>query len=399
MHVKPLNPFQRLCWLAAAWLIFFPCFLFSQEQPTDFWKSQLIALPAKPDTQPATLPMLDTVVKDYRFFFVGEEHHKQINSVIQLTFLLYLHRHAQVRNLIIEGSYSTGFLINQYLQTGEEGLLRKALTNIPVCPEDQMAIYQQLYAYNQSLPEDQRIRVAGIDLEHSPELALQVLHTLLPSQASQIPEELQAIATRIQDLHRSPYFYPSEVKRFFKDLRRSFERKPKSHQQLWGAYHDRAHLIVTNVMASYRFNVIKAMIFERVWRRREEQMYANFLALQPHLASGGYFAQFGLLHTDLEDSPQWDFPPLAQRLDQADDSPVHGQVMTFSRYLRDMPDRYVVPGERGLLHRLSLLAQRQYPEQVVLAPIRSQANSFPILSHSYQYILLIDPRLEIQDCH
>jgi hypothetical protein len=398
MRTKPLAPFQPLCWLVSAWLIFFPQTLFAQEQATDFWKSQLVALPIERDTQPATLPMLDTVVKDYRFFFVGEEHHKQINSAIQLTFLLYLHRHARVRHLIIEGSYSTGFLINQYLQTGEEGLLRKALTNIPVCPEDQMAIYQQLYAYNQSLPEDQRIEVAGIDLEHSPELALQVLHTLLPAQASQIPAELQAIVTRIEDLHRSPYFYPSEVKRFFQDLRRSFARKPAAHQQLWGAYHDRAQLIVTNVMAGYRFSVIKALIFERVWRRREEQMYANFLALQPHLASGGYFAQFGVLHTDLRNSPQWDFPPLAQRLDQADDSPVRGQVLTFSRYLRDMPARYAVPDEQGLLRRLSLLAQRQYPGQVVLAPIRSQASSFPTLSHSYQYILMIDPRLELKGC-
>jgi len=398
MRMKPFTSFQPFFWLLAAWLIFFPQGLFSQNLPRDFGHHQLAALPIEPDTLPDTLPMLDTVVRDYRFFFVGEEHHKQINSAIQLTFLLYLHHHAQVRNLIIEGSYSTGFLINQYLQTGETGLLRKALTNIPVCPEDQMAIYQRLYAYNQNLPAEQRIQVAGIDLEHSPELALQVLHTWLPAQPEQVPEDLVPIVARIKDLHRSPYFYPKEVKRFFKSLHRSLTHNPPAHRQLWGPYHDRAQLIVTNVMASYRFNVIKAMIFERVWRRREEQMYANFLALQPHLAKGGCFAQFGLLHTDLGDSPQWDFPTLAQRLDQAPDSPVRGQVMTISCYLRDMPERYAIPGEQSLLRRLSTLAQSKYPEQVVLAPLQDPKGSYPILSHSYQYILLIDPRLESQGC-
>jgi hypothetical protein len=341
---------------------------------------------------------LDSIVRDYQFFFMGEEHRKAINAPLQLAFMLYLHQQADVRNLIVEGGFSTGFLLNQYLRTGDEGLLTKVLTNIPVCPDDQLDLFRQIYQYNQALPDSARIRVTGIDLDHSPELSLQVLHTLLSDASQAISPDIAPIIARIPALHLSSYYYPREVKRFFKRLHQSLRRHPEAHQALWGPYYERVSLLTANTLAGYRFGLVKAMIFERVWRRREEQMYANFLALQPYLAPGGYFAQFGLLHTDLGPSPRWDFATLAHRLNRTQGSPVAARVLTISRYIRQLEDRYQTLGEGIAFLRMARYAEQRYPNQVVLARLTGPETPFARLSESFQYILLIDAQREADGC-
>lgn len=367
--------------------------LYGQRSPS------LLPLPLDSLVAFPSLPPLDTVVDGYRFFFVGEEHRHRINSRLQLAFLLYLHQRAGVRNLIVEGGYSTGFLLNQYLTTGDSGILQKVLTNIPVCPEDQMALFRQLYHYNQAQPDSLRIRVMGIDLDHSPELSLQVLHTLLPAEAT-VPQAIAPLIMRIPALHQSPYLDRGEVKRFFKRLARSLARYPEAHAQLWGSHAARVRHLVDNTLAGYRFGLIKAMLFQRVWRTREARMYANYLTLRPYLARGGSFAQFGMLHTDLGPSSEWNFPTLAHRLQHRSDSPVRGDVLTISRYVSHLEERYQTLG--GIeAERLRLLVRRAdatFPGQVVLAPLLGPDSPFPRLSRSFQYILLISPQADRSPC-
>ncbi len=362
-----------------------------------YWFYHMTPVSYDLDSAAVELPLLDSVVGGYQFFFMGEEHWKTINTQLQLSFLLYLHQKAQVRNLIVEGGYSFGFLLDQYLQTGDEGILRKALTNIPVCPEDQMAMYERLYQYNRQLPEEARIHVTGIDVEHSPELALQVLHTLR-SADQQPPQKIEKYIQRIADLHESHTIVRSDVKRFFRRFSRSLNRHEAAHRAYWGKDFGRIRLLADNTMAGYRFSVLKAMIFQRTWQKREARMYENFLQLQPYMADGGYFAQFGVLHTDLYQSSQWDFPTLAQRLNRLQGSPVTDQVLTISRYVRRMDERYDDLAQGEPVRRMVRHAERRFPGQVVLCSLIGNESPFPQLSRNFQYLLLIDENLESSSC-
>lgn len=361
------------------------------------WKEQMSPIPYDPDSGSWELPLLDSVVDRYQFFFMGEEHWKTINTRLQLSFLLYLHQKAGVQNLIVEGGYSFGFLINQYLASGDEGILRKALTNIPVCPEDQRAMYRRIYTYNQTLEPADRIQVTGIDVEHSPELALQVLHTLRP-EGAEPDRRIRRDIEQIAELHESYYIVKSDVKRFFKRFARSLERRTEEHRAYWGDDYARVALLAENTLAGYDFKLIKAMIFEDTWQDRESQMYRNFVTLQPYMAQGGYFAQFGVLHTDLYQSSQWEFPTLAQRLDRRQESPVSNQVLTISRYVRQMDDRYETLGQGEPLRRLVRHAEHRYPGQVVLCNLMGPQSPFPNLSRNFQYLILIDEELEESAC-
>ncbi|RMG67816.1 MAG: hypothetical protein D6722_12590 [Bacteroidetes bacterium] len=368
-------------------------------QPLDslYWRTYLQPMSLVPESDTSSgFALLQPVIESYRFFFTAEQHWRTINSPIQFAFLRYLHQTAGVRHLILEGGYSYGYLLNRYLETGDERLLHKVVTNLPVCPEDQMAMFEALYAYNQSLPEADRIQVTGIDLEHAPELALQALHTMLP--AGDPPASIARRMQQLRDLHQSPYYDRRQVKRFFKRLQRDLDRQEAAYRTYWGTDYELVQLIAINVLEGMEFGIIRAMIFPEKWPEREARMYQNFLTLAPRLKPGNYFAQFGALHTDIEKSFKWTFPSLAHRLNFFPESPVAGQVLTVSRYLPDMMQDYKPLAEYEAFRELVRRAKRQFPDQIVLASMIGEGSPFHRLRTNYQFLMLIDPELEKVGC-
>ncbi|MEM6345195.1 MAG: hypothetical protein AAF927_14990 [Bacteroidota bacterium] len=340
---------------------------------------------------------IDTVLPNYRFFFTAEEHWQSINTQIQFAFLSYLHQKAGVRNFIVEGGYSYGFLLNRYLQTGNERLLDKVVNDIPVCPENQLALFKEIYAYNQTLPEEDHIQVTGIDLEHSAELAVQCLHTLLPKKTPH--RKIARKIDKLRDLHRSDYFVEREVKSYFRSLNKDIAKREQLYRNYWGEDFPRFQMIVENTLQGFGFDFLRLMLFPQKWQEREERMYKNFLVLQPYMKKGTYYAQFGALHTDIKESFRWEFPSLAHRLNYFDSSPVDGQVLTISRYFRDMKPNYDRLGESDRLHGMMDQIEKKFKnEEIVLLNLMGQETPFPRLSQTFQFIMLLDEDLEEDRC-
>ena len=361
-----------------------------------YWQAYVQPISLLPDSQAGGFDLLRPTLPDYRFFFTAEQHWRTINTDIQLAFLRYLHQEAGVRHLILEGGYSYGYLLNRYLETGDLRLLRKVVTNLPVCPEDQMEMFEALYALNQSLPAADRIEVTGIDLEHAPELAIQALHTMLP--AGDPPKAIARRIAQIRELHQSPYYDRREVKRYFQRLQRDLVRHEAAYRAYWGEDYPLVGMIADNVIQGLGFGVVRAMIFKEKWQERESRMYHNFQLLAPRLKPGNYFAQFGALHTDIEASFNWTFPSLAHRLNFYPESPVAGQVLTISRYLPNMQEDYQELAEYEAFRELVRRAKGSFPQQVVLASMIGEGSPFQRLSRNYQFLLLIDPELEAPRC-
>lgn len=379
-----------------AFLLFSPFWLTGQSDDSVYWQKNIYPLDVFDDSGFHSFFVLDSVVDDYEFFFSAEEHWRSVNSQIQFMLLTYLHQKAGVRNLILEGGFTYGYLINEYLETGDRRLLKKVLNDIPVCPEDQMDLFRKLYKYNQQLPEEERIMVSGIDLEHSPELALQGLHTLLPEKES--PAEIEPLTGEIQRLHYSRVFEDRAVKKLFKKLELDLQKHPRIYADYLGENFPVFELIVENALKGYKFTIIKALFFQRVWEKREEQIYKNFVALQPRMKSGKYFAQFGGLHTDIHQSRRWKFPTLANRLNSMPDSPVGSQVMTISRFFRDMKADYQNLGEHEKLLEMMDYIEENFAEKIVICSMVGKDTPFREMSKTFQYILLLDSSLESEPC-
>ncbi|MEL6847265.1 MAG: hypothetical protein AAFP92_02050, partial [Bacteroidota bacterium] len=212
---------MRIFW----WTVIF-CWaglLTAQEPGTSYWEQNSAALDMEDDSLFTSFGALDTVVAEYEFFFTAEQHWKSINSQIQFSFLKYLYEKAGVRNLILEGGYSYGFLINRYLETGDKRLLRKVVNDLPVCPDNQMEMFRKVFQFNKGKAPADKIRVSGIDLEHSPELVLQCILAIRPEATP--PARLAGMMDRLMELHESPYFDEREVRRYFRKLDKDISRK------------------------------------------------------------------------------------------------------------------------------------------------------------------------------
>lgn len=374
----------------------FPLSLEAQEPDSSYLTSYVQALDLE-DPEFHSFDLLDEVVPEYTFFFTAEQHWRSINTQLQFSFLKYLHKRAGVRHLIVEGGYSYGFLLNEFLESGDERLLRKIMKDVPICPEDQMELYRRIHRYNKYLDPDEKIQVTGIDLEHSPELVLQTLYRMMPED-TEPPKRIRRKIEELQRLHESQYFDEKEVRKFFKVLDRHVSRRYKDYQAYWGDDFDLFTLIVDNTLQGFQFTWLRSALFQKSWQERESRMYRNFLTIAPNLKPGNYYAQFGALHTEINQSQVWDFPPLAQRLNSLPSSPVNGEVLTISRYIRTFSENYERLGESEALEKLIGVIDERFHDEVVLFSLIGDNTPFREMSKNFQFMILIDEEVEEESC-
>jgi hypothetical protein len=401
--VSPTNQFGnsmtfhlRLSFLFVILLSFFDSRAQDDISDSTKWSSFVHPLVLKGDSNFLSFEPLDSVVSQYQFFFTGEEHRKKVNTQLQLNFLLYLHQKANVRNLIVEGGYSYGYLLNSYLESGNERILDKALAVAPICPENMRIMYRAIRRYNQELEQEDRIKVVGIDLEHSPELSLQVLHGLLPEK--EFPRKIRKHLEKVQKLHRSRYIDDNQVARMFKRLAKKMDDEPSLFEDYFEEDFPLAKMVVMNTVAAYDFNWFSTMLSAKGWESREKQMFENFLTVQGELQAGGCFAQFGALHTQLSEAISWEFPTIARRLNEETASPVKGEVMAITRYLRSFSEEYEKWEEKDALKDMISFVREAYPGRIVLCRLEGNDGPFSGISNAFQYMIYIDEDLEAIRC-
>lgn len=382
--------------LAYLLLTCIPMFSFTQGIDSSYFEnySQVINLASDSDIQ--NFALLDSAAANNDFFFTAEQHWKAVNSQLQFSFLKYLHQKAGVRNLLLEGGYSYGYLVNRYLESGDDKLLEKVLQDIPICPKDQRELFEKIRDYNLSLPEEDRIQVHGIDLEHAPVLSVHSLNNLMPE--TTLPPSIASNMEKLVELHRSPYYYKAEMRKFFKRLNKDIHRQETVYKIFWGEHYETFRMITENTVQAFGFTLLKATVFKKRWEKREARMYKNFLQVRDNMKTGKYYAQFGGLHTDIKTSSRWEFPSLAHRLNYSENSPVKGKVLTISRYFRKLKSDYQKPGEYRKLEGMVSLAEKKFSDSIVLLSMIGNHTPFDELSKTFQYILLIDPDLEQAGC-
>ncbi|MEL6632013.1 MAG: erythromycin esterase family protein [Bacteroidota bacterium] len=360
------------------------------------WAARVHPLALENDEGFVSFEPLDTVVSDYAFFFTGEVHRKKINTQLQLNFLLYLHQTAGVRNLIIEGGFSYGYLLDVYVRTGNEKILDKVMAVAPICPGNMRKLFQNIREYNQKLSKSERIRIMGIDIEHAPELSLQVLHSFLPDKDP--PKSLRKRINRIVKAHRSKFLDEADLKNMFRDLYEDMERREEIYETYWGKKFPLARLIVENTVQGYDFNWVNMTFRTDGWIDREERMYDNFLVVQPFLRKGACYGQFGAFHAQLAEGISWDFPTIARKLNQRSNSPVQGKVMAITRYLRDFSSEYERWSDNTELKDMVKFIEKCYPNRVVLCRLVGSDTPFKEMSKAFQYMIYIDEDLEEIQC-
>lgn len=165
----------------------------------------------------SALAPLRNLAETSNVVFYGESHGIADNYSIVLKLMKYLHS-LGYRYLVLEEDFTDADRYNQYLATGDEGLLtgldKWKRTKFETNSVEGLQFFRELRNWNQSLPEDERIAIWSADVSMQYEQAKQ----RISEQISRIPRP--RVVPRLLELFLSKSDSYSGVKSFEGDLER-----------------------------------------------------------------------------------------------------------------------------------------------------------------------------------
>lgn len=294
--------------------------------------------------------LLEPHLQDKTVFFLGEAHGVGINSSLDFALLTYLHGEAQVRYYLWEAGYALGQYMNVYLESGcreDLDFVFRKLEGTAWWTQDRYHMWQELYAFNQALPPEDRIEVVGLDVSQPFTVPILYLQSLVPtSSPPQALEEsltyLHELSMMIGDMESPDEYYSSRVKKEAEALGAMLKESLTEHDALWeeflGEDREAFSLVVATIFQVFSIWQEGSLLEQN--RRREQLSYENFLTLYPHLDRGAFYGQWGSGHILQRTWRQTDW--LATHL-QKPSSPVGGQVLSILPLYMDC-ERLDFPG-------------------------------------------------------
>jgi erythromycin esterase len=266
--------------------------------------------------------LLDTAGK--QIFLLGESHGLTINEDLDLALLRYLHKTAGVRVYIAEWGYAASCLMNRYIETGDERLLdfmmRQSRGSVSWTKEHR-AYLVKFREWSLTLPERDRVRIVGLDIEHQTQIAAWYLHELAAG-AREAPASIRDMASTLAqlDAEKTP---DSVIRKLAADLSAGLAAHRSDYAGWLGDRLLEFDVVATNLKNRYEAYADREKQFDVL---REAAMYDTFLKLQPMLAGVKCYGRWGAAHVAQRRFENRD--PLAARLNRPD-SPVAGKVVTI----------------------------------------------------------------------
>lgn len=136
--------------------------------------------------------MLDKDIEENRLILVGEIHGFEEPQKFDYDLFIHLHANHQVRQYYAELDYVQSLLMNQYMESGDENILRDALKKWAVIQgrnnKDYLDKYRKFHQYYQQLPAEDKFKFIGIDQIQDIKLTLSYLNALNKSTEVEIEE-------------------------------------------------------------------------------------------------------------------------------------------------------------------------------------------------------------------
>lgn len=357
----------------------------------------------------STFQILDSAAKDKMVFFTGENHNfRTSNYKLQLKMLKYLYKNFGVNHLFLEFGTSRGWLVNNYVQTGDSTLydiLKK------YSYDEYAMLYKELMLFNKTLPADKKIMIHGIDIERSYSTPIKVLSMLLPERKAPKSielniEALKSLAGKVDEEHDKDEEDNSIVP--YNDYKTNSDRKYyNTTNSLWAIIEDFDSLkteyitylednaalfeqIITGLRAEFKRddmlskNNIQSYIF------REQFMFNNLLELMKTYPTEKFYGQFGRCHTALQSQDKWCdfyfFNSLANRINSSDEAVLKNKVLSIGIYYPESNSFEIRASEKDQLNKLF---ENQDKNGIKLLEINKQDSSlFGGVFDKFQFLIL-----------
>ena len=150
----------------------------------------------------------DPFIKKVSFdiLFTGEVHGITENYTVRKSIIKQLHREKGVTVLVIEFPVSSGKLIQNYLNTGDETDLKFIYSNLKSTSEytqEGIDFFRWLWEYNSTLETDKKLKLIGVDIEHQPTVTKYYISRILKDKS--IPIEIEKNIQPVSYTHLDVY--------------------------------------------------------------------------------------------------------------------------------------------------------------------------------------------------
>lgn len=263
---------------------------------------------------------------DYRVFLAGEYHAQTKGYQSKKMLIQYLHEKQDVDYLICELGMGQGFLLDDYIQTGnEENLIfmMEELEGTLAYTQDEYQLWKWLYDYNQQQPENDKLHIIGLDIEFQKKTSVRGLSLLMDNSVTPA-KEIQPLIERIKESDGTAV----------KEFPQALEKYPEQMKEIFGENFPWAEQYAKNVTATEKFFELNQSGGANAHQIRDDKMTDNlFFAMKQLPEDAKFFGQFGAEHILQSEMIttfvlQENYNRFAMQL-QENDSPVKGEVCSI----------------------------------------------------------------------
>ncbi|MCK9481359.1 MAG: hypothetical protein M0R38_06325 [Bacteroidia bacterium] len=284
----------------------------------------------------------DSSFKDKRVFFTGEDHrYIESNNNISIVFTKYLNKHFGVNHLILELGYTWGTILNTYVQTGDTAIFDVIKKSSYIAHYD---YFNQLYFYNKTLPDSQKIIITGIDVTRDYSVCIHYLNYLIPNKS--LPpdniivniESIKALSAYLSTLSSDNQ---NSVKKEYYSYYKSIDSvivNFHQHKADYQIFLDSNYTEFAKIIQCLEDNIVwnhydnSKMIQKYIYR--EQYMLQEFKKLLAKYPNDKFYGQFGRCHigqnADENECDWYNFRPIATRISELNNGEMKGKVMTIA---------------------------------------------------------------------
>lgn len=246
--------------------------------------------------------LLDEDINKNDVILTGEYNAVNESYQAKLSMLKYMNKKYNVRYLLEEIGYSQSCFINEYLKTGDESLL-KFVYNYSEGPiiytwleengfnglnnKKSYDFWIKLRKYNETLTENKRITVIGIDVENQVGTALKYINSLLPE--NKPIAEIEPYIKDLENIYKQKNF--TGVVRVIQNLQNNMETNPNIYEKYLGTGYFDFHFIIDNIINTSKIYNASGIDMKKAL---DSSIYSNFKKIYSNLPKGKYLGEFDM---------------------------------------------------------------------------------------------------------
>jgi hypothetical protein len=274
----------------------------------------------------------------------------------------------------MEAGPSHAWFINRYFATGDEQAL-DVIFNDPHMKgtfswtHEQRRFWQKVRAWNDALPEQDRVHVVGVDIEHQPGTAAACIRRLLPD--AEPPESIRPAINRIIRFALAPDF-KSEGS-VAGELLASLDTNRSDYVAFLGDRLFDVESVARNLRLASEYYLARQNTINRTDKNaiREKAIFAAFRREQARLRGARFYGCWGGSHVPQRRCANTDW--FATLLNESE-SPVAGQVLSIWMICDDC--RWIRPDSAQGGYRTSATTARSELERLFACAATSKATLF-----------------------